>query len=378
MKATLTRSAFALLAILTAAGCGGGAEDAVVQKPINVRTLTVQASDLSEYLTITGTLQPVRGADVSTEESGVVQSIPHDKGARVQGGAWLVVLDRDLLEAQRRAAEAGLELAAYNDERADKLFAAKQISREERLSIRTRFQQAQAEADIARLRHERAAVRAPFGGVVADRYVEVGQLVGPGTPVARVVDPYVLELAGSVSEREIASVREGASALVTLEAFGETAVGRVHWVSLEADPRTGKFQVEIRVENPDLALRPGVVGSARVLRDTHRDAVVIPRDAVVQGPDGHAVFVVEETTAHLRSVTLGADQGAMTVVEEGLGIGERLIVRGQRELVDGSHVEVREEAVALDGSSADDPLEVRSAAALPPALTRDEAEEGAR
>jgi membrane fusion protein (multidrug efflux system) len=279
-----------------------------------------------------------------------------------------------------RAAEADLELAAYNDERADKLFEAKQISREERLTIRTRREQAKTQADVARLRYERAAIKAPFAGIVTDRYVEIGQLVAAGTPVARVVDPYTLKLEGSATEREIQYVREGAEAVVKLAGLDRTVAGEVHWVSFEARPTTGKFQVEIWIENPTLELRPGIVAEAQVLRETHENVLIIPRDAVVQSPRGTGVFVVDadEDRARLRDVDLGPDQGLMTVVEKGLEPGELLIVRGQREVVDGSRVKIQEEATAADGSLAEDPEEVRAASAFQPLGARAATDEASR
>jgi membrane fusion protein (multidrug efflux system) len=364
------------------AGCGargeeGGANGAA-EKPINVRVLKTATTTFEEYLTISGGLRPVRGTDVSAQESGVVEAVPHDKGSLVEAGGVLVRLDRELLEAQMRAADADLELAVYNDERADKLFEAKQISREERLTIRTRREQAEAQADVARLRYQRAAIEAPFTGIVSDRYVELGQLVAAGTPVARVVDPYTLKLAGAATEREVQYVKEGTTAVVILAGLDRTVAGQVHWVSFEAEPHTGKFQVEIWIENPSLALRPGIVAEAQVLRDTHENVVIIPRDAVVQTPRGTGVFVVEDERAVLKDVELGADQGLMTVVDEGLAPAELLIVRGHREVVDGSRVKIQEEATAADGSLAQDPEEVRAVSAFQPLGERAATDEASR
>jgi RND family efflux transporter MFP subunit len=336
--------------------------------------LALERGTLDEYLTVTGALRPLRGTDVSTEESGVVAWIPREKGQRVSRGAPLVRLDRHLLEAEMRATEADLSLLEYDESRTRRLFEEKQVSRYEMLTLETRLEQAKAQADIARRRWERAEVKAPYAGIVADRYVEPGQLVGPGTPIARVVDPFTLKLSASVSEREVAWIQEGAPAMVTLDGLDRVVPGRVAWISFEAEPSNGKFQVEVHVENLDLALRPGVVGRAQILKRRHENVLVIPHDAVVPQPEGLAGFVVEGDRARLRPLELGADQGMLAVVSRGLEEGDRLIVRGQRDVLEGGLVRVTEEATAPDGSTLEDPVSVRAEHSFSPLEVVDEVE----
>ncbi|MBZ0268040.1 efflux RND transporter periplasmic adaptor subunit, partial [bacterium] len=320
---------------------------------------------------ISGPLEPIRGATVSTQESGVLDNVPNDRGARVEGGDLLVVLDRNLLAAEKDAAEAGRKLADHNESKSRKLFEAKQISRQEMLRIEAESAQARATADVTRERWERAAVKAPFAGIVAERYAEIGEFVPAGTPVARVVDPYTLEVRGAVSEREAVWLRAGADATVTMDGTEEVLSGRVHWISVEAARSTGKFPVEVRVANPDLALRPGIVARAQILKRRHDHVIVIPRDAVLMQSDGPVAFVADGKRAVRRRLELGADQGLMVAVLSGLDEGELLIVRGQRQLHDGSAIKVQEHATALDGSTEDDPDEIRGNEAFLP-LTEDD------
>jgi RND family efflux transporter MFP subunit len=300
----------------------------------------------------------MRGTDVSAEEAGTVYAIPHDKGDRVARGDVLVELDRRLLAAEMAAARDDLALRAHTAENTVALFEAGKVSETEKLSAEAARSQAEAAHRIATLRWERAAVKAPFAGVVTDRYAEPGQLVAPGMPVARVIDPYVLKLAGTVSEREVAWLSEGATATVVLEGMNGRVAGEVAWVGFEADPVSGKFKVEVHVDNADLALRAGVVARARIHKLTHENALAVPRDAVMHTGEGVAVYVIEGDRAALRRISLGPDQGLMVVVADGLRAGERVVVRGHRDLVDGALVSVTEQAEARDGSNGDDPAEV--------------------
>lgn len=355
-----------LLPVMLSACAGESGPDARAaeedaQRLLNVRVLDVSRTDLVETVPLTGRLDARRAADVSTEESGVVQSLPVPKGERVSAGQVLVALDRRVLDAERRSAEAAVTLRAYNEERTRSLFEANSVSKQEMLLAFTELEQAQEAARIAGLRYERAAIKAPFDGLVADHYVEVGQLVNPGERVARVVDPFRLELVGSLTEREIHAVRLGSPAQVTVEGVTGWIDAEVTFVGVEADPLNGKFPVELTVDNDDLRLRAGVIGRARVVKEVHRDVIAIPRDAVVRSTDGESVFVVEGDRVRAQPVELGVGQGLMVVVESGLNGGERIVVRGQRLLQADSRIEIQEVATARDGSVATDPVEVREA-----------------
>ncbi|MBD3162889.1 MAG: efflux RND transporter periplasmic adaptor subunit [Candidatus Eisenbacteria bacterium] len=347
-----------LLLLLGACAPGDQAETAE-EVPRNVRVLTLRTGDLDEYVTISGRAEPLRGTDLAAEEGGRVARIEKEKGQVVASGQTILALDRALLEAEKRAAEAQRDLSAFNADRVRRLFEENSVSEIEMRDAETQLARLAAAADAARVRYERAATRAPYAGVVTERYVELGETVVPGQPVARIVDPYELKLRGSVSEREIRTIDEGETARILFAGLDEPVTGTVHWIGFEADPMTGKFGVEIRIENPDLEVRPGVVGTARILKRAHRDVVTVPRDAVLQQASGAVAFVVQDSVARRRSLRLGPDQGLMVIVEEGLEPGDRLVVRGQREIHDGSRVLVREEASHPDGTTDADPAVIR-------------------
>ncbi len=362
VRNTLLLSALGLALVL--AGCdGGSAETEAREVARNVRVMPLQTSAVTEFFEIAGPVLPVRGTDISAEESGTVETIDHDKGARIEADAALVTLDRRLLAADLAASDASLKMQQYNHDKTRQLYDAGKISRLEMLQAEAEVAEAQSRRDMARTRHDRARIKAPFAGIVADRYVEPGQLVAPGMPVARVIDPYVLKLEGALTEAEVAWVREGMTAGVRLEGSGETVPGTVAWVGFEANPRNGKFPVEVHIANDDLRHRSGVIGRARVAKRTTDSLVVIPRDAVLPGDRISHVYVVENDRAVKRRVELGPSQGLMVAVRSGLEPDELLVVRGQRELRDGGLVEITERVAYGDGTGGSDPDEIRASSA---------------
>lgn len=337
-------------------------ESSFAEPPRNVRVLTLERGELEEFLVLSGALRPVRGADISAEESGVVAQILRDKGSYVKRGESILALDRRILEAEKRSAEANETLNDFNEERTEALFEDNSVSGQERLLVHTQAAQASAQADIARARFEKTNFPAPFGGIVSDRFVEVGELVAPGTRVARIIDPYQLELVGSITEREVAFVNQGAAVEIALEGLGRRVNGEVSWVGFEADPQNGKFPVEITIDNRSLDLRPGLLGRARIEKQAHSEVIAVPREAVLATNDGSSVFVADGEHARRRKVVLGVDQGTLVEVRSGLEAGDQLIVRGHRDLADGTPIRIQERATRRDGSIESDPNVVHDGA----------------
>lgn len=357
----VTRPVLALLlmVVVTGAGCRETERSAaVLETAHNVRILELSPTTISEYFEVSGPVAPVRGTDLSAEESGPVVTLSTAKGATVVAGQILIELDRTILKAQRDAAQAALETQSFNVDKVRRLHEAGKLSQIELLTAESAFAQAEAVAAVSAKRYRRAAVRAPFAGVLADRFVELGELVTPGMPVARVIDPYTLKLEAYLTDEQVRWVPVGAAATVALAGLGEPVLGNVSWVGFEADRLTGKFKVEIELPNPELRLRSGVIGRARLGKSISRDVVSIPRDAVLPGQTGATAFVVRNQRAARRELTLGASQGLMVEVVSGLAFGDSLIVRGQRDVREGSLVEITEQTRRSDGATASDPAVV--------------------
>ncbi len=349
----------AIVACLLVAGCAEQDEvGEVTEVPRNVRVLTLGEESVAEFFEISGPVAPVRGTDLSAQESGPVVAIPVGKGEAVAKGNIILELERDILKSEMEAAQAALTMQSYNVDKVRQLHEAGKVSRIELLTAESNYAQAKAMAGVLQERYDRAGIRAPFDGVVVDRYVELGQLVNPGQRVVRILDPYTLKLEAYLTDSQVQWVTVGESATVRLGEARETASGAVSWVGFEADRMTGKFKVEIEIPNPDLKYHSGVIGRARLGKNLVSNVVVIPRDAVLPGRIGPTAFVVVNDRAVLRSLELGADQGLMVVVREGLAPGEQLVVRGHRDLRDGSLVRVTETATSADGTMPDDPANV--------------------
>jgi len=345
-----------LSALVLLGGCREQEEAAPVPEvPRNVRVIELKPGQLVEYFEISGPVAPVRGAVLSSQESGPVVKLSAAKGQEVPEGGIIVEQDRGILAADMESAAANLQAQSYNVDKVRKLNQAGKVSRMELLTAESLFEQARSRDAITRERYKRAAIRAPFDGVIVERFVELGQLLMPGQPVVRIIDPSILKLEAYLTDQEVSWVRVGTMATVEMGENRGTATGMVTWVGLEADRMTGKFKMELEIPNPDGHLRSGVIGRAKISKNILNGVLSIPRDAVMHTRHGTSVFVVNGDHAFLQTIILGADQGAMVTVDKGLEAGDQLVVRGHRSLRDGSLIKITEVSSRPDGMMPEDP-----------------------
>jgi len=204
--------------------------------------------------------------------------------------------------------------------------------------------QARAALRLAENALNNAYVRSPISGFVAARLAEPGQQVGAGVPILRLVAPGSVYFQAGVPESEYADLRVGQKVVVTVDALpGERFDGRVSKVYPVASSAARSFTV--RVDFPaDSRLRPQMFARGVITVGTHKDTVLVPKDAVLFGDDnGQArLFVVgSDKRAHERRVQPGYMDPAQVEILSGVKPGEKVIVAGQNALRDGDLVTVR-------------------------------------
>jgi membrane fusion protein (multidrug efflux system) len=355
----------ALVAVLAlaGAGCGDPAQTAPAgARAVPVRTAVVEARDLDQALTLTGTLRPRKQAQVSAEVGGRLVHVLRDDGDRVRTGDILALLDatdyrlaHDRARASLQVAEANRAHAQAEEERAQNLLRTGGITDKDRLAAQVNLRvaeagvaQARAEAAIAAAQQGRAAVRAPFTGRVAGRLADPGTMIAAGAPLFTVVDDSVFELRAAVPSASYNAIRVGAPVQVTVDsAPGLAIAGRVARVAPLVDERNRSFEVVIEVPgNPSLV--GGVFARASVAVGRIAGAVVVPPGAVLRGvSEGTAeVWVVNGAAAAKRTVTVGAELADGVHVLSGLAAGERVVVDPPAGLAPGVTIAAQDAAAA--------------------------------
>lgn len=345
------RMALGVLAVaVLAAGCGGtdGAEaqrsgggDGPTERTVNVEVLEVRPAAFTHFVRIVGTVEAQRDVRVSAEEAGVVAALGAAKGQSVRPGQALVRLDAGVLAAQVEQAASQAALAEETWQRQRQLWEQDSVGTEMAyLQARYNAETAKAQARVLSERMERTVVRAPIAGVLDERMVEVGSMVSPGTPVARILDLDTVEVVGGVPERYAADIERGADVSVLVRSLGgREYTGSIDFIGSSVDTGNRTFRVEVVVPNAGLGIKPGMVADVRIARRTLDDALAVPRHTVLRREDGYIVYVAVRAgdgwRAEARPVVPGASRGDMVVIDAGLEPGERIVAVGQQRLADG-------------------------------------------
>ena len=384
-------------AAITLAGCNGStakAERASVDAvSVNVSTIAAVEQPIKRFIRVSGTLTAQEDAQVAAEVAGRVVATPVERGSNVGAGSELIRIAADEGEAQAVEARANaaqiearlgvtageafavervpevanaratLQLARTEFARAQQLHQQQLLSQSEFDQKTAQTESAERQYDVARngaaqqyqaLLAARArvtvaqkaladtTVRAPFAGVVAERFVSIGDYVTRGTKVASVmrVDPLRVEL--TVPEQYVAGVAAGRAVTFEVDAYpGETFTGQVRYVSPSIAADTRALTIEAIVPNPSSRLKPGFFATAQIEQATMVPGVLVPATAVRTVSGTARVFVVTGDRVEERLVTAGQALGERVEIISGLEAGEQVVATGAERLVDGVRVVTR-------------------------------------
>jgi len=358
----MTRPLAVPLSLALLAACSRPAEKppAPGARPaVTVETARVGTADLEESVEVVGGLSALRTAEVKTEYSGVVTEVKVTQWVKVTRGTPLALLDaREAVAGAGSARAAGLqaEVAAQRAgrelERTRKLkeagLATQQALDEAATAeeaARAGVAAARAQQAMAETRLQKAVLRAPIDGVVAERNVDVGDYVenmGSPVPMFRIVDARVLELVASVPSARTAALQVGQPLVFTSDALpGREFRGKVSFINPTADEASRTVKVKAEVPNQAAELRPGLFVKGRIVIGHRAGVLAVPRAALVSwDPTGRTatVFVVEGGTAHRRSIQTGVVAGDSIEVAGGLQGGQEVVTRGAFNLRDGDAI----------------------------------------
>lgn len=307
----------------------------------NVTVQTLQPDSLIQYSRLPATVKAWYDATISALESGVVSTLYKDFGNRVKRGDVLAKLDLEVLEQMNIEAQANLKYQAYNFKHSQKLITEGSISDQAHQSAEYDYQRARSNAGTIATRLSFGQIRAPFNGHIAQRFINKGQLVGQGSPTFRLVQIDSLRIESWVSEEEIVDLEQDRSVSLTLDAFsGETFQGTIQKMGTAADDKRRVYPIEIHLPNPKERILPGMIGKLKIKRKIYRQVVVIPREAILERETGPVAFVAIDNKAYLRPLTLGPAENARVVVKDGLAFGDQVILKGNRDLIDGDPIQI--------------------------------------
>ncbi|MFM9923639.1 efflux RND transporter periplasmic adaptor subunit [Variovorax sp. H27-G14] len=347
---------------------------AAVPKPgaQTVSTVAVQKLQWQSQFAAVGTLNPVRGADLSTEVAGLVRTVHFKSGQDVKAGALLVELNADSDIALLHSAEAAAAQAATVLKRDQAQLAVQAVS------------QAQIDADTNDLKAKRAqveqqaavvakkSIRAPFSGRLGISGLNPGQYVNAGDKLVtlQTLDPIYADF--SLPQQQLAGLAVGQVVNLSVDTFPDQVFsGKINAISPKVDAATRNVQVEATVANPKQALLPGMFANVKIDIGGAQEQLTLPSTAVTYNPYGSTVYVVKQAEppkagaagapgapgtpaptpatdasgkpqliAQQVFVETGATRGDQIAIVKGLEAGQVVVSSGQNKLKNGTPVTV--------------------------------------
>lgn len=314
-----------------------------------------------QQVRVTGTVTSPRSANLSPAVAGLVASLAVEAGDRVAAGDELMQLDveiealsLDRARAERASAEANLADARRRLAEAERL--GTDIAESEVASRQTALATAQADLDAARAAEalqgavvRRHTLKAPFDGVVVGRSVDLGEWVTPGDDLLELVAIDNLWFDFQVPQSFYPRVAMETALDLRLDALeGDRRIaGKVRAIIPVKNPGARTFLLRAVADTDEsLPITPGMSARAILKLDTGRDAVSVPRDALLRYPDGRTtVWTLEEgetgTSASEQVVQPGLEFDGRVEIQSGLEAGARVVTRGNESLVPGQRVRIR-------------------------------------
>ena len=332
--------------------------------PVPVRVAPATVGDFPLYYKALGTVTATNTVNVRSRVGGELVKINFKEGQRVKAGDLLAEIDPRSYQIALQQAEgtlaqnqAQLKNAQIDLERYKGLFAEDSIAKQTldtQAALVAQYQGTiktnQAAVGDARLNLDFTRIRAPISGRLGLRQLDVGNLVAANDTTALVVitQTQPITVVFTLPETELTTVlsryRSGAQLPVQAWDRGDTqqlSVGVLSSLDNQIDTTTGTLKFKAGFENQDVMLFPNQFVNGRLLADTLEDVVLAPSAAMQFGTNGTFAYVMDgDNKVTIRSLKLGASDGDLTVVKEGLAKGERVVLEGTDRLRDGSEVEV--------------------------------------
>jgi membrane fusion protein, multidrug efflux system len=296
-----------------------------------------------------GSLRAVKGADLSLELSGVVESISFNSGDDVEEGAPLLKLRTADDVARLQQLQAMAELSEITSERDQKQFKMQAVSQATLDTDAANLKNAQAQVAQQQAMIDKKLLRAPFSGHLGIRAVDLGQYLGPGTVIVtlQALDPIFVDF--YAPQQAVDQIRLGQPVTVKVDAFkDQTFTGEILAINPKVDTGSRNVLIRATLKNPDHKLLPGMYATVDITTGSPQNYVTLPQTAITYNPYGDTVYVVEskgadadgkpQMVARQTFIAVGPTRGDQVAVLKGVEDGDMVVTAGQIKLHNGSVV----------------------------------------
>ncbi len=329
--------------------------DARAQTPAGPQATPVEVQKVGiapivDALRAIGTLRADQSIIVRSEVPGVIVKMGFVESMPVMRGQLLIKLDDTIARAEVQQAEAALNLAQRNYDRASELARTGAGATRARDEAQAAFENTRAALALARARLEKTTINAPFAGLAGLRKVDLGAYITVGQDLLSLDAVDLMMVDFTVPERYLRFLAPDNRIQIEADALpGQIFDGKITALNPRIDPDGRSLAVRAQVPNPQGMLKPGMFVRVEIVVAQRDNAVVIPEQAIVPSGDRVTVYRIVDGKSVLTPIKLGLRSFGKVEVVDGLKEGDTIVTAGQLKVQDGGAVRILSPAPAAGG-----------------------------
>jgi len=327
---------------------------------VPVEVVKVELNTLRHILSYTGLVEAWEELSIVPNISGKIARIYVKEGDRVKKGQILAELDTDpaklslaQAKANIQAAEAAFTDAEKNWNRMKELIKDSTISpmQYEKAelgynSAKAGLEQARVGVDLAEYNLRVSIMKAPFDGVITKKFKNEGDTINPMMPggggVVTLMDFSKVKVKILAPDTDLQHLKEGLKVNAKVDAYsGVFFKGSVYIVNPAAASQSRLFEIQLKIPNPELKLKPGMFARIEVITEERKDVSSLPATCIISAESNQFVFVVSGEKAEHREVITGITESELVEIVSGVQLGDRVVSVGQTMLEDGTPVVIK-------------------------------------
>jgi len=312
-----------------------------------ITTFAVKDTVFNHYVELQATVQTKENLMLNAEFGGILTQMYVKEGQKVAKGQTLARVDDGGLSSQLAQMETQAALAKTTFERQENLWNQKIGSEIQYLQAKTNYN-AQLKA-VAQMKSQLAKtiIRAPFSGTIDEIATERGSVVGPGSPILRIVSLGNMYLEAEVPEKNIGTIKKGSDVIVEFPVLGETFNSKITQAGNYINPANRSFMIQIAVPNKNGNIKPNLSSKIQIKDYSNPKAITVPSSIISENADGEQFLYIAQNPdkngnaiAKRVIVTVGLSQGEFVEIVDGIKDGDLIISEGARSVKDGQKVAI--------------------------------------
>ncbi|WP_372640654.1 efflux RND transporter periplasmic adaptor subunit [Ancylomarina sp.] len=312
---------------------------------LNVNVEKLNASKFEHFIQITGNVEADKNITIQPETSGNIISIDVKEGQHVKQGDVIAQLNFSKLQNDIDELKTQLALSKTLFDRQKRLWNQKIGSEVEFLTIKSNLESLKSKLSALESQKDLAIVRAPFDGIIDEIYQRTGEMAGPSTPLAQLVNINRVYVEGDVSETYLNSIKAGGTAQLDFPAINYQTEAPIYRTSNVIDPANRSFKVRVNLKNPGQIIKPNLISIIKIRDFVQNEALVVPSIIIKKDFEGSYLYIAEKKDKKMLAkkvyVSVSKTYNNLSMIESGLKLGDLIITEGFSQVVNGTLINIK-------------------------------------